>query len=171
MSSALSATGKWLEREFNAAWPAFLFFLAGFLIELSIIKLAVEKYSVEVTAVPTAIVAALLAAKAVLLIDETPLERTLHQYRRVIAVLVKTTLYGLGTLILGYLERIFEAWHQLGNLGDAFTGVLDNANEYRLLAWVLGISVIFAVYFALFEIGERMGKGALWSLFFEPPSR
>src|SRR5260221_4665756 len=78
MSSALSATGKWLEREFSAAWPAFLFFLAGFLIELLIIKLAVEKYSVEVTAVPTAIVAALLDAKAGLLIDETPLRHSLH---------------------------------------------------------------------------------------------
>ena len=171
MSSALSATGKWLEREFNAAWPVFLFFLAGFLIELLIIKLAVEKFSVEVTAVPTAIVAALLAAKAVLVLDETPLERSLQQHRRVIAVAVKTTLYGLGTLILGYLERLFEAWHRLGSFGRAFTAVLDNANEYRLLAWVLGISVIFASYFALFEISERMGKGALWSLFFEPPPR
>lgn len=169
MSQTLSSVGKWLEREFTAAWPVFLFFLAGFMLELLIIKLAVERLSIAVTTVPTALVGALLAAKAVLIIDETPLERSLHQYRRVIAVAVKTTFYGLATLVLGYLERIVEAWHRVGTLDGGFRAVLDNADEYRLLAWVLGISAIFAAYFALFEISERMGKGALWSLFFRPP--
>jgi len=33
----------------------------------------------------------------------------------------------------------------------------------------VGISLIFGIYFAWFEISERMGEGALWSLFFKPP--
>src|SRR5712671_5197441 len=103
MSSTLSSFGKWLEREFTAARPVFLFFLAGFMLELLIIKLAVARMSVEVSTLSTAIVGALLAAKAVLIIDETPLERSLHHYRRVFAVIIKTTFYGFVTLILGYL--------------------------------------------------------------------
>jgi hypothetical protein len=169
MSQTPSSVGRWLEREFKAAWPVFLFFFAGFMFELLIIKLAVERLSVEVSTFSTAIVGALLAAKAVLVIDQTPLERSLQHSRRVIAVAAKTTFYGLATLILGYLERLFEAWHRTGSLDAALRHMIENANEYRMLAWVLGISAIFAAYFALFEISQRMGKGALWSLFFEPP--
>ncbi len=47
--------------------------------------------------------------------------------------------------------------------------MIAHANAYRLLAWALGISLVFAIYFALLEIGERMGKGELRRLFFEPP--
>jgi hypothetical protein len=37
------------------------------------------------------------------------------------------------------------------------------------LAWALGVSTVFALYFTFFEISENMGKGALWNLFFESP--
>jgi hypothetical protein len=28
---------------------------------------------------------------------------------------------------------------------------------------------VFALYFAFFEISQRMGEGALWALFFQSP--
>ena len=161
--------GKWLLREFKSLWPVFLFFLGGFLIQLVIIKLAVLQFSIHVAAFSKALVGALLAAKAVLILDETPLARHLEQYRRIIAVAVKTLLYGLGTLLLGYIERFLEALHRVGTFDGAFKGVIDQANLYRFFAWVLGISLIFGIYFAWSEISARMGEGALWSLFFKPP--
>jgi len=36
------------------------------------------------------------------------------------------------------------------------------------VGWALGISIVFALYFTFFEIGQQMGKGALSKLFFEP---
>jgi hypothetical protein len=39
--------------------------------------------------------------------------------------------------------------------------VVNQANLYLLFAWVLGVSLIFAIYFALSEINKRMGEGAL----------
>src|SRR5260370_22577786 len=100
---SLAADGKWLRREFVSIWPVFLFFLLAFLIQLLIIKLAVEQFSIPLAAFSKALVAALLAAKAVLILDETPLARKLQLYRRIIAVPGKTLLYGLGTLLLGLL--------------------------------------------------------------------
>jgi hypothetical protein len=47
--------------------------------------------------------------------------------------------------------------------------VVHQANLYRFFAWVLGVSLIFAIYFALSEINKRMGEEALWSLFFQRP--
>jgi hypothetical protein len=165
----LAAARKWLRCEFVSIWPVFLFFLVAFLIQLLIIKLAVEQFSIPLTAFSKALVAALLAAKAVLILDETPLARKLERYRRIIAVAVKTLLYGLGTLLLGCIERVLEALHRVGTFDGAVRDVIEQANLYRFLAWVLGISLIFAIYFVWSEISERMGEGALWSLFFQPP--
>lgn len=164
-----AAVGKWLQREFVAAWPVFVFFLVGFLFLLVIVKLALAKFAIEVTALPKAVVGALLAAKAVLILDETPLARHLKRYRRIVAVAVKTALYGAITLLLGCLERLLEARHRVHTYGAAVHYVITQASLDRLLAWILGITFVFGLYFAFFEISERMGKRELWNLFFESP--
>jgi hypothetical protein len=64
--SKFAAVGKWVRREFVAARPVFVFFLVGFLLLLSIIKLVLATFSIEVTAFSKAVVGALFAAKAVL---------------------------------------------------------------------------------------------------------
>jgi hypothetical protein len=168
---SIAATGKWLHREFAAARPVFLFFLVAFLLQFLIIKLAVAQFSIPMTALSKAVVGALLAAKAVLILDETRIGRSLEHYRRIVAVAVKTVLYGFGTLLLGYLERFLEAWHRDASFDGAVRDMIDQANVHRFFAWVLGVTLIFAIYFALSEINEHMGKGALWSLFFERPPR
>jgi hypothetical protein len=164
-----ASIGRFLRREFVTAWPAFLFFLVGFLILLLIIKLALATLSIEMTALSKAVVGALIAAKAVLILDETPLARRLEQSRRIIAVAVKTFLYGSVTLLLGYTERFVDALRRGDNFGAALRYLTDQASMYRLLSWATGVSLVFAVYFALFEIDRRMGKGELRRLFFDSP--
>src|SRR5208337_1090053 len=58
----------------------------GFLLQLLVIKLAVAQFSIPLAALSTAAVGALLAAKAVLILDQTPLARKLERYRRIVAV-------------------------------------------------------------------------------------
>jgi hypothetical protein len=165
----ISAAGQWLHHEFIAARPVFIFFLVAFMLQLSIIKLAVAQFSIPITALSKAVVGALFAAKAVLILDETPLARSLERYRRIVAVAVKTFLYGFGTLLLSFIERFLEAWLRVGTIGGGFSDVVHRSNLYRFFAWVLGVSVIFAIYFVWSEINERIGKGVLWSLFFQRP--
>ena len=169
LPQSITATGKWLHREFVAARPVFIFFLIAFLLQLLIIKLAVAQFSVPITAFSKAVVGALFAAKAVLIIDETPLGRSLEGYRKIVAVTVKTVLYGFGTLSLGYLERFLEALHRSGSFDGAVHQMIEQSNLYRFMAWVLGVTLIFAIYFVWSEINERMGEGAVWSLFFDKP--
>ena len=164
-----ASVGKFLRREFNAAWPVFLFFTVGFLLLLLIIKLALATLSIEMTAFSKAAVGALFAAKAVLILDETPLARRLEHYRRIVAVCVKTFFYGAITLLLGYLERLLDALRRAHSFDATVRYMIDQANLYRLLSWALGISLVFAIYFALFEIDKRMGEGELRKLFFDSP--
>jgi len=169
LSHGFAGVGRWLHKEFVAAWPVFLFFLAGFLILITLIKLALAQYSVEITALSKAVVGALFAAKAALVLDEMPLARSLEHYRRIVSVAVKTLLYGVATGLLAYVERFLEALHKVHSFDGAIRYVIDHASHYRMLAWALGISLVFGLYFAFFEISEYMGKGALWELFFESP--
>jgi hypothetical protein len=168
-SHGIAGVGRWLHKEFVAAWPLFLFFLAGFLILITLIKLALAQFSIEITALSKAVVGALFAAKAALVLDETPLARTLEHYRRIVAVAVKTLLYGVGFGLLAYVERFLEALHKVHSFDGAIRYVINHASHYRILAWALGVSTVFALYFAFFEISESIGKGALWQLFFESP--
>jgi len=169
LSHAFAGVGRFLHREFVAAWPVFLFFLAGFLILISLIRLTLAQFSIEITALSNAVVGALFAAKATLVLDETPLARGLDHHRRIVAVAVKTLFYGVASLLLGYVERFLEALHKIHNADAAARYVIDHASHYRLLAWALGISIVFALYFAFLEISNCMGQGALWKLFFESP--
>ena len=169
LSHGFAGVGRFLHREFIAAWPVFLFFLTGFLILMTLVKLSLAQFSVEMTALSNAVVGALIAAKAALVLDETPLARSLDHYRRIVAVAVKTLFYGVASLLMGYLERFLEALHKVHSLDGATRYVIDHASHYRLLAWALGISLVFGLYFAFLEISERMGQGALWALFFESP--
>ncbi|HEY1849955.1 MAG TPA: hypothetical protein VGG60_02940 [Candidatus Binataceae bacterium] len=168
--SGFASVGRWLRREVDAARPVFIFFLIAFLLLLSIIKLVLVNFSVGTVALlPKAIVGALFAAKAVLILDETPFAHHLDRYRRIVAVTAKTLLYGAITLMLGYLERYIEALHRTHHLEAAAQYVAQQASIYKLLAWALGITVIFAMYFALAEISEYLGKGKLREIFFESP--
>ena len=164
-----AGVGRWLRKELVAAWPLFLFFLTGFLILITLIKLALAQFSIEMTVLSNAVVGALLAAKAALVLDDTPLARSLEHYRRIVAVTVKTLLYGVGFGVLAYVERFLEALHKVHSVDGGIRYVIDHASHYRILAWALGVSTVFALYFAFFEISESMGKGALWQLFFESP--
>jgi len=169
LSHGFAGVGRWLRKEFVAAWPLFLFFLAGFLILITLIKLALAQFSVEITVVSKAVVGALFAAKAALVLDETPLARSLEHYRRIVAVAVKTLLYGVAFGLLAYVERFLEALHKVHSFDGAIRYVIDHASHYRILAWALGVSLVFGLYFAFFEISEYIGQGALWKLFFESP--
>ncbi|HUY38111.1 MAG TPA: hypothetical protein VMV13_04740 [Candidatus Binataceae bacterium] len=169
MLHRLGTIGKWLRHEAAEARSIFLFFLIGFLLQLLIIKLVLAEFSIPLFAISKALLGAVLAAKAVLILDTTPLARKLERYPRAIAVAVKTLLYGGGTLMLGYLERFLDALFRTGSLDAAIRSVTEQMNLYRLFAWVLGISLVFAIYFVWSEISERMGEGALWALFFERP--
>ena len=149
--------------------PVFLFFLVGFLLLITLIKLTLAQFSVEITVLSNAVIGALLAAKAALVLDETPLARSLEHTPRIIAVAVKVFFYGVASLLLLSVERVLEALPKVHNFDAALRYAFEHATRYRALSWALGISIVFALYFVFLEINERMGEGELWRLFFESP--
>jgi hypothetical protein len=166
LSHTFGGAGRWVRREFRAIWPVFLFFLVGFLLLILLIKVALAQFSIEIALISNAVIGALLAAKAALILDETPLAHTLERYRGIVAVAAKVLFYGVTCLLLLYLERVLEALHKFHHLDAAF-GYVFRHGFRAVLVWALGISIVFALYFVFVEINERMGDGELWRLFFQ----
>jgi hypothetical protein len=166
-SNRIAGLSRFMHKEFAAVWPAFLFFLVGFLLLNLLLKVVLEEFSIPIAALSNAVVGAAIAAKAALALDETPLARALETYPRIVAVAVKTFLYGIATLLMGYLERFVEALRKVHGFDGAFQYVNHHSTHYRLLGWALGISIVFALYFSAFEISLEMGEGALIRFFFE----
>src|SRR5215469_5411535 len=109
---------------------------------------------------------ALLAAKAALVLEETPLGRSLVSYRRIVEIAAKVLFYGITCLLFLYAERVLEDRHKFHNWEAAFPQAYEQLS-HSILVWSLGISIVFALYFVFAEISERMGQGELWRLFFE----
>jgi hypothetical protein len=169
LTRKLAGIGRWLKKEFVAILPVFIFLFFGFAFLILLVKLTLEQFSIEVAVVSNALIGAFTGAKVALVLDETQLARSLERYRRIVTVAAKVLFYAIATLLLGYVERFLEALHKAHSFEGAIGDVIAHTNHYRLLAWVLGISFIFAFYFALVETNKRMGKGELWKLFFESP--
>jgi hypothetical protein len=160
------ALGRWARKEFNALWPVFVFFLVGFFLLILLIKEALAAFSIEVTVLSNAVIGALLAAKAALVLDETPLGRSLERYRRIVEITAKVLFYGITCLLFLYAERVLEARHKFHFWGAAFRHAYEQL-DHSILVWSIGISIVFALYFLFADINERMGQGELWRLLFE----
>jgi hypothetical protein len=166
LSQAFGGAGRWLRREFRAIWPVFLFFLIGFLLLILLIKMALAEFSIEIALLSNALIGALLAAKAALILDETPLAYTLKRYRGIVAVAAKVLFYGATCLLLLYVERVLEALHKFHHLNAAVAYAFRYGIRAVLL-WAFGISIVFALYFVFAEISEYVGDGKLRRLFLE----
>lgn len=68
-----------------------------------------------------------------------------------------TVLPGVALFMLGTLVALLAAI------------LIANANVDRFLGLVLLVSLVVGFYLVVQEISRAMGKGALFSLFFEPP--
>jgi len=160
---------RWLRAELRAARPVFLFFFCGFMLVLLIVKLALAQYAIEVTTVSRSLIGALVAAKVTLILDETALAHAFSRLPRIVPIAVKSVVYGLGVLLLGFAERLFDAYRHSPSFAAALSHAARQASLLRLLSVVLGITVVFIAYFIINEVSERMGPGALHELLFKAP--
>ena len=164
--SRVGSAANWLWEEFCAILPVAVFFLTGFMLVLLIIKLSLAQYSIEVSTVSRAVIGALIAAKVVLILHHTSLDRSFRDYPRALSVLWRTIFYGLAFIFLAIAERVIDQRHNHGGLAGSMSYVAQHMNMHRVMALSIGVALVFCVYFILAEIAEYLGPGVLFRLFF-----
>lgn len=147
----------------------FIFFLIGFGYIVLLATLFLESYEVNTYAFMWVIVTALLAAKAVMIIDATPLMKQFRNYPRYISLLYKTAVYTFAVLILGTLEGVWEQYRANHAIGSAIAIFLETRNVNRFLGIVLSIGIVFLIHNIFHEMELILGKGSVKRLFLETP--
>ena len=156
----------WWLAQVKHALPPTIFFFVGFNLILWTKHLILQEHGVEFSGFFTAIVAALLVGKAVLVTDNLPFMRRFDGAPMIQPILFKSAIYWLCVLIVRLAEevvRFVAAGGAIAAFGDHF------ANHFslpRFLSIQIWLTVLFLVYVTIHELNELFGDGELYRLFF-----
>ena len=160
-----------LKHEIRKIGSLTLFFLFCFGYIILIIKLFLAEYNVDIYVFSKVIISALVAAKAVAIMDMTPLLNRYDDSPRYIRVLYKTVIYTLAVLIIAVIENLFHSYMQTKGIETALKLFFETRNFNHFLASISCISVVFLIHNIFQEIDQYLGKGNLLKLFFSKGKR
>ncbi len=155
-------------REGRAFIALSLYFLFCYGTVVLLKKLILAHYHISFFGFGAAILGALISAKAVLVIECSPLSRVLDSAAPFLKVIYDCLLYTLLALLFLYLEKVLELAHKEGHLRPAFLTVGREDDLSQFFAMVLWAGLSFLGYAVFAAISRHLGPGELFRLFFTP---
>jgi hypothetical protein len=156
----------WWLAQVKHALPPTIFFFVGFNLILWTKRLILREHGIEFSGFFTALVAALLVGKAVLVTDNLPLMRRFDGAPMIQPILFKSAIYWLCVLIVRLIEELIH-FVAAGGAIAAFGGhFADQFPLARFLSIQIWLMVLFLVYVTIHELNELFGDGELYRLFF-----
>lgn len=156
-----------LKEEIKKIGSLTLFFFIGFGYILAMMKLFLIEYDIDIYIFSKIIISALVAAKAVAIMDMTPLLNKYSESPRYIRVLYKTFLYTFAVFIIALIENLFHAYQETKAINEAIKLMLETHHFLRFLAVTMCISIVFLIHNIFQEIDLYLGKGNLTKFFFD----
>src|ERR1700687_2459695 len=156
----------WWLAQVKHALPPTIFFFVGFNLIVLTKRLILEEHGVEFSGFFTAIVAALLVGKAVLVTDNLPFMRRFDGAPMIQPILFKSAIYWLCVLIVRLAEEFVHFVASGGAITDFGGHLVDHFSLARFLSIQIWLMVLFLVYVTIHEVNELFGDGELYRLFF-----
>jgi hypothetical protein len=156
----------WWLAQVKHALPPTIFFFVGFNLILWTKRLILQEQGVEFSGFFTAIVAALLVGKAVLVTDNLPFMRRFDGAPMIQPILFKSAIYWVCVLIVRLVEEIVHfvaGGGAIAAFGDHF---VNHFSLPRFLSIQIWLMVLFLAYVAIHELNGLFGDGELYRLFF-----
>lgn len=138
-----------------------LYFLACFLFFLTLKKLILLEYEVRMTVVGTAVIAALVVAKVVILLNQTFFGDLFRTHSVALHALWRSLLYTLAVFLVTLAERTFELYRAHGSLDEALAKVWAGEDLGHFLAMNMTVGLSLVVYNVFSEIDAHFGEGSL----------
>ena len=157
---------SWWLAQVKHALPPTIFFFIGFNLILWTKRLILQEQGIEFSGFFTAIVAALLVGKAVLVTDNLPFMRRFDGAPMIQPILFKTTIYWVCVLIVRLAEEVIHfvaAGGAIAAFGDHF---VNHFSWPRFLSVQIWLMVLFLAYVTIHELNQLFGDGELYRLFF-----
>ena len=163
---ALRRVVAWWLAQVKHALPPTIFFFVGFNLILWTKRLILQEQGIEFSGFFTAIVAALLVGKAVLVTDNLPFMRRFDGAPMIQPILFKSVIYWVCVLIVRLAEEVVHfvaAGGAIATFGDYF---VDHFSLARFLSIQIWLMVLFLVCVTIHEVNDLFGDGELYRLFF-----
>lgn len=137
---------------------------------LTIKRLILEEYQIQVSDMSMALVGALVMSKVVLVLEHVSLGRWVRNQPAWVDVLLRTAFYILGVVFVLLLEKSFEGRHEYGSFASSLSAVFQHDNIYHV--WVNAICLTGALlsYNLVAVVRRHLGAGGLARLFLSFPS-
>lgn len=133
-------------------------------------NLTLESYHLKPSRLTLALIEATLLAKVVLMLERVPLGSWIRSHPRVIDVVLRSVLYGLGAFTVLVLEKAFETRHEFGGFGRAVTRVFHHPDMPHVWANTLCIASALLVFNVLTVMRRLCGAPTMFHVFFVTPS-
>ena len=156
----------WWLAQMKHALPPTIFFFIGFNLILWTKRLILEEHGVEFSGFFTAIVAALLVGKAVLVTDNLPFMRRFDGAPMIQPILFKSAIYWLCVLIVRLAEEVVHFVAAGGAIADFGDHFVNHFSLPRFLSVQIWLMVLFLAYVTIHELNKLFGDGELYRLFF-----
>ena len=157
---------NWWLAQVKHALPPTIFFFIGFNLILWTKRLILQEQGVEFSGFFTAIVAALLVGKAVLVTDSLPFMRRFDGAPMIQPILFKSAIYWVCVLIVRLAEEVVHfvaAGGAISAFGDHFVNHFSLPRFLSVQVWLM---VLFLAYVTIHELNQLFGDGELYRLFF-----
>jgi hypothetical protein len=161
----LRAFDWWLE-QVKHTLPPTIFFFVGFNLILWTKRLILEEHGIKFNGFFTAMVAALLVGKAVLITDNLPFMRRFDGAPMIQPILFKSAIYWLCVLMVRLAERLVHFLPGGGSIADFPAHLVEDFSWARFLSIQIWLMVLFLVYVTIHELNVLFGDGELYRLFF-----
>ena len=155
----------WLE-QVKHTLPPTIFFFVGFNLILWTKRLILQEHGIEFNGFFTAIVAALLVGKAVLITDNLPFMRRFDGAPMIQPILFKSAIYWLCVLMVRLAERLVKFLPGGGSIANFPAHLVEDFSWARFLSIQIWLMVLFLVYVTIHELNVLFGDGELFRLFF-----
>lgn len=159
-----------LKEEFFALLPPTLFFFVALHIVAFIHALMLKGTGIAPLTSVSVTIAAIILGKGVLLADLLPFINRFPRHPLAYNVAWKTLIYLLLSMVLHYLERLFDFWRQAGGLVAANEKMLAEMVWPHFWAVQLILVVMIVMYCTMHELVRVIGKEKVLRLFFGPMS-
>ena len=165
-TTLLQRVVAWWLAQVKHALPPMIFFFVGFNLILWTKRLILQEHGIEFSGFFTAIVAALLVGKAVLVTDNLPFMRRFDGAPMIQPILFKSAIYWLCVLIVRLAEEFVHFVAAGGAIADFSDHLVNHFSLARFLSIQIWLMVLFLAYVTIHELNELFGDDELYRLFF-----
>ena len=158
--------GERIRREMREIGLVTLYFLSCFLFFLSLKKLILEQYHLEITVLHAAVIGSLVVAKVVVLLEKTSFGDRFRSASRFVHILWRSFCYTAIVFVVTLAERLFDFYRESGALPRALSEMWEGKDINHFLAFNLCVGFSFLIYNCFSEIDHHLGEGGLRKLFF-----